>query len=74
MAGTVVSMDFHFAAAVAGYGMLIRDSKHKGSLTYDDVRRLAERGCGDDPNGTRTGFISLVEDTRRMVAAGALEE
>jgi Ca-activated chloride channel family protein len=71
MAEQAVSTDFHFAAAVAGYGMLLRDSKYKGSLTFEAVRRLAERGRGEDPNGTRAGFISLIEDTRGMMAADA---
>jgi Domain of unknown function (DUF3520). len=69
-----VSTDFHFAAAVAGYGMLLRDSEHKGSLTYSQVRRLAERGRGEDPNGTRAGFISLVEQTDQALATGATGE
>ena len=63
-----VSADFHFAAAVAGYGMLLRDSAHKGSLTLDGVRHLAERGRGTDPRGTRAGFIALLEDTRGLVS------
>ena len=63
-----VSPDFSFAAAVAGYGMLLRDSEYKGSLTLDAVRRLAEQGREEDPNGTRAGFISLVEDTRGVLA------
>ena len=66
--GQEVSPGFSFAAAVAGYGMLLRDSEYKGSLTLDAVRRLAERGRGEDPNGTRAGFISLVEDTRGVLA------
>jgi Ca-activated chloride channel family protein len=65
-----VSSDFHFASAVAGYGMLLRDSKYKGALTLDDVRRLAERGRGDDPRGTRAGFIALVEDSRGLIPVG----
>ncbi|PSQ82269.1 MAG: hypothetical protein BRD41_00625 [Bacteroidetes bacterium QS_1_63_11] len=56
-----VSPDFSFAAAVAGYGMR--------SHTLDAVRRLAEEGRGEDPNGTRAGFISLVEDSRGVLAA-----
>ena len=49
--------------------MLLRDSEYTGALTLDAVRRLAERGRGDDPNGTRAGFISLVEDSRGVLAA-----
>jgi hypothetical protein len=50
--------------------MLLRDSKYKGALTLDDVRRLAERGRGDDPRGTRAGFIALVEDSRGLIPVG----
>ncbi|PSQ87542.1 MAG: VWA domain-containing protein, partial [Bacteroidetes bacterium QH_2_63_10] len=74
MAAREVSGDFHFAAAVAGYGMLLRDSKYSGSLTLDAVRQLAERGRGDDPNGTRAGFISLVEDSRGLLASETMDK
>lgn len=64
-----VSADFHFAAAVAGFGMLLRDSEYKGTLTLDDVRALAEQGRGDDLRGTRAGFIALIEDSRGLLLA-----
>ncbi len=64
-----VSDDFHFAAGVAGFGMLLRDSEYKGDLTLDDVRGQAEEGRGDDPRGTRAGFISLLEDARGLLPA-----
>ena len=60
------STDFRFAAAVAGFGMLLRDSEHAGDLTLDDVVRLAEKGKGDDPRGYRGQFIQLVEATRDL--------
>ena len=72
--GQEVSPDFSFTAAVAGYGMLLRNSEYKGSLTLDAVRRLAERGREEDPNGTRAGFISLVEDTRGVLAGNPSAE
>lgn len=37
------SSDFQFAASVAGFGMLLRDSKNKGDLTFDQVISIAER-------------------------------
>ena len=37
------SRDFRFAAAVAGFGMLLRDSPHKGGATWDSIRELAMR-------------------------------
>ena len=60
------SADFRFASAVAGFGMLLRDSGHAGDLTLGDVVKLAEKGKGDDPRGYRGEFIRLVEATRDL--------
>ena len=60
------STDFRFAAAVAGFGMLLRDSEYAGDLTLNDVVGLAERGRGDDPRGYRGEFIRLVEAVRDL--------
>ena len=60
------STDFRFAAAVAGFGMLLRESEHAGDLTLADVAGLAEKGKGDDPRGYRGQFIQLVEATRDL--------
>lgn len=68
-----VSSDFHFAASVAGFGMLLRDSEYKGDLTLDEVRRLAEQGRGEDARGTRAGFISLIEDSRGLLQTDRAE-
>ncbi|MDZ4084809.1 MAG: von Willebrand factor type A domain-containing protein [Bdellovibrionales bacterium] len=35
--------DFQFAASVAGFGMLLRDSKNKGDLTFNQVISIAEK-------------------------------
>ena len=64
--GGTGSADFRFAAAVAGFGMLLRDSDHAGAFTLDDVVKLAERGKGEDPRGYRGEFIRLVEATRDL--------
>ena len=66
------STDFRFAAAVAGFGMLLRDSPHVGGYTLEDVIGLAERGQGYDPRGYRGEFIRLVETVRdvRMLGRG----
>jgi len=60
------STDFRFAIAVAGFGMLLRDSEHAGTLSLDDVVSLAEKGKGNDPRGYRGEFIRLVEATRDL--------
>src|SRR5690606_15085541 len=38
------SKDFKFAAAVAGYGMILRDSPHKGTATLAAVEEIAREG------------------------------
>ena len=54
------SSDFRFAAGVAVFGMILRDSEYKGSATYDTVVALAEDGLDDDEHGYRAEFINLV--------------
>jgi Ca-activated chloride channel family protein len=54
------SVDFKFAAAVAEFGMLLRDSEFKGSGTLGAVLQWAQEGKGADTNGYRTGFLELV--------------
>ncbi len=53
--------DFRFSAAVAGFGMLLRDSEYKGELTWDDILQQARASKGTDENGYRAEFIRLVE-------------
>ncbi|MCB9448351.1 MAG: von Willebrand factor type A domain-containing protein [Flavobacteriales bacterium] len=57
----VASQDYTFSVAVAAFGMLLRDSKDKGKLTYDDVLRMAKEGKGKDDEGYRAEFISMVK-------------
>jgi len=53
--------DFQFAAAVTGFGLLLRDSEHRGTLTWEQVRNLAIAGKGEDPLGYRGEFIQLID-------------
>ena len=53
------STDFRFAAAVAGFGMILRDSPHKGQATLDSTLRLAETSVGRDEEGYRSEFVEL---------------
>lgn len=54
------SADFKFAAAVAEFGMLLRDSEFKGSGTLGAVLQWALEGKSEDTNGYRAGFLELV--------------
>lgn len=58
------SEDFRFAAAVAGFGMLLRGSDYAGELNYDLVLKLGREGIpqeGGDPRGLRAEFLELVK-------------
>ena len=63
---SVASGDFKFAAAVASFGMLLRDAPHKGSASYSGILELAETGVGDDPSGYRKEFLNLVRSARTL--------
>jgi Ca-activated chloride channel family protein len=54
------SDNFRFSAAVAGFGMLLRDSEFKGNTTYDNILELAHDSKGKDVFGYRGEFIQLV--------------
>jgi Ca-activated chloride channel family protein len=53
--------DFAFASAVAEFGLLLRDSKYRGSSSFASVTELARATLGDDPDGLRREFVTLVE-------------
>lgn len=53
--------DFRMAAAVADFGLLLRNSEHKGNATYEQVLKLAGNARGKDEEGYRAEFIQLVK-------------
>ena len=55
-----LSRESAFAAAVAGFGQLLRGGRHTGDFTYDDVADLARQSKGHDEFGCRSEFIRLV--------------
>jgi Ca-activated chloride channel family protein len=55
---------FRFSAAVAEFGMILRNSKYKGNATTADVISLASGARGADPDGYRAEFIRLVRSAR----------
>ena len=52
--------EFRFAAAVAGFGMQLRESEHRGDWTLDSVMHAAESSLGSDPYGFRREFLEIV--------------
>jgi Ca-activated chloride channel family protein len=60
------SDDFRFAASVAAFGMLLRDSEYKGESTFDSVKKWANGALADDRNGWRSEFVGLVNRAQRL--------
>ena len=54
------SQDFRFAASVASFGMLLRNSEHRGSTTFEWVQETAAAATGADLAGYRKEFVDLV--------------
>jgi len=63
---TDASEDFRFAAAVAAFGMLLRDSKYAGNYTIDAVTKLAQSSRGKDDAGYRAEFVQLARTAREL--------
>ncbi len=53
------SDNFRFASSVAAFGMLLRDSKYKGTSDFDLVNKLAKKAITDDEEGYKIEFIKL---------------
>jgi Ca-activated chloride channel family protein len=55
------SENIRFAASVAEWGLVVRNSEYKGSANYAQILEMARRAKGADPQGYRAEFIRLVE-------------
>ena len=53
-------------AAVAEFGMLLRDSPYRGESSFDQVLELAQGSKGADPEGYRSEFIQLVKTAQAL--------
>ena len=64
------SLDFRFASAVAGFGMLLRNSEYAGDINCELILELASEGIGKDKNGLRKEFIELVKKAKTIKSGG----
>jgi Ca-activated chloride channel family protein len=60
------SQDFQFAAAVASFGQLLRNSKYKGDVTFAAVLETAAATKGADKQGLRGEFLELVKAAQQI--------
>jgi len=61
-----VNDNMKFSAAVAAFGMLLRDSEYKGEASFDMVLELARESRGGDPHGDRAEFLKLVTTAKNL--------
>lgn len=60
------SNNFRFAAAVAEFGMLLRQSDFKQRSSFEQVINLAEQSMGKDKEGYRSEFLKLVKSSQLL--------
>ena len=60
------SVDFRFAAAVADFGLVLRDSPYKGNATLGAASEMAQGGKGADAKGYRAEFIELIHRAQTL--------
>jgi Ca-activated chloride channel family protein len=66
--------DVKFSAAVAGFGMLLRNSGNAGSANWSEVVGLGDAGRGTDPDGWRAEFVRLAKLAAQMQGAPILQD
>ncbi len=55
------SDNFRFAASIAEFGMLLRNSQYKGNADFLSVKQTAQSAIGNDEEGYRKEFINLLK-------------
>jgi Ca-activated chloride channel family protein len=60
------SNNLKFAAAVAAYGMKLRNSPYRGNTSFSSIIDLANRSKGADLDGYRAEFIQLVKQSKNL--------
>jgi Ca-activated chloride channel homolog len=60
------SSDLRFAAAVAGFGMLLRESTFKGDATYNSIYELAENAITDKTDEEKSELLDLIKKAKNI--------
>jgi Ca-activated chloride channel family protein len=63
------SDDLRFAASVAAFGMLLRESEHAGEASWEQIDAIARSTLARDPGGRRAEFVTLVGTARELAKA-----
>ncbi len=60
------SNSFRFTAAVAAFGMLLRDSENINSMTYGETIALAQNARGEDTEGFKGEMIRMLKTAQSL--------
>lgn len=63
---TAASESFRFAAAVAEFGLLIRNSNYRYAASLEQAYQLAEGAVGKDRFGYRADFLEMITQYRKL--------
>jgi Ca-activated chloride channel homolog len=63
------SDDFKFTAAVAWFGLNLRDSKLVKNKSLTEIKKLAKEGLTNDDEGYKAEFIRLIEGGNTFIAS-----
>lgn len=61
-----LSENLSFAAGVAAYAMLLRNSEYKGKASFDMATELVKAGQGKDPHGYRKQLLELIAKAKSL--------
>jgi Ca-activated chloride channel family protein len=62
------SENLRWASSVAMFGMLLRNSEHKGSITWEMLESTAKASKGADDEGYRSDFIRMAGLAKELAA------
>jgi len=68
------SDNFRFAASVAQFGLLLRNSEYRSNASYTDLLTMARKAKGSDEDGYRSEFIRLVESAKLLAKANPVNK
>lgn len=61
ISASATSENFNWSAAVAAFGMIIRESEFANNFTLEQTYHLAQRAKGIDKDGYRIEFINMIK-------------
>ncbi|CAN5208664.1 VWA domain-containing protein [soil metagenome] len=64
------SEDLRFAAAVAQFGLVLRDSRYKGDANFASIRSLVSNALGGDARERRSEFLNLINRAATLRGRG----